>query len=990
MKAAEVPEEMEPFAHSIDPPARVIITLGVLLAAIWSAVYLVRPDFVDSLQFKLTDAIVADAHETGITDRVAVVVIDDRSLEAWGQWPWPRSRLAGMLNEIAGMGPRSIALDFIMAEPDRTSLKTLQEELKRELGLFQSGGDAPPALPDSDAIMAATLSGGPFVLGYTFHFEDHHQNNAGCDLHPLEMVDIRKPAGGTPPLALHQAKGVVCNIDQLAQAAPHSGFLNGRVDSDGRLRRLPLMIRYGQAVYPNLALAALLPTVKDQPVVLKQRSGGQGRLILGDHTIPIDDNGNLRIRFTTRHSTLRHISADQVLSGQVEESEIKDRVIFVGLGASGLASAYQTPADGLFTAVEVQAQALETILSGSYVHRHTGIVLAEVILAMIVAFLYSLCIARLEFVTTTAIGAAGIVGLGGAAQLLFDSRQMLLSPLLPAAVIVSGGLFLMLFKYWTRQRKARHSLQDALILMRSSQKDLNAIIKTIPDIVFRLDASGRITFISPALAKYKRRPEELIGKPILDLVVPEDRGVATYRINERRTGERATTDLEIRLMLSPTDGEENGKERVFSVSAQGIYAKATPDVESFTGTQGIARDINDRKHLEDKLEQSKKMEAMGNLAAGVAHDLNNILSGLVSYPELLLLDLPADSPMRDSIETIQRSGQRAADIVQDMLMIARRGVKNFEIVNLNDAIGGYLATPEFKNLAGNHPKIRVTTDFADDLMNVKGSSVHISKVIMNLVGNAAEAMPAGGTICLFTRNRYLDTEIDRYERIPEGEYVMLGVIDEGVGIPPEELQRIFEPFYSKKRMGRSGSGLGMTVVWNTIKDHAGFVDIHSREGDGTRFNVFLPATREEKNGTKRRIVLQDYTGTERILVVDDIPEQLEIAVRMLSRLGYQVASASGGAEAVAHVKANTVDLLVLDMVMPPGIDGLETYRRILEVHPGQKAIIASGYAPSDRVKAMQEMGAGEHIRKPYTMEKIGLAVRRELDRKYPCGCVDKA
>ena len=182
-------------------------------------------------------------------------------------------------------------------------------------------------------------------------------------------------------------------------------------------------------------------------------------------------------------------------------------------------------------------------------------------------------------------------------------------------------------------------------------------------------------------------------------------------------------------------------------------------------------------------------------------------------------------------------------------------------------------------------------------------------------------------------------------------------------------------------MGRSGSGLGMTVVWNTIKDHGGFVDIQSREGDDTRFNVFLPATREEEDGTKRRVVLQDYTGTERILVVDDIPEQLDIAVRMLSRLGYQVASAPGGAEAVAHMQANTVDLLVLDMVMPPGIDGLETYRRILDRHPGQKDIIASGYAPSDRIKAMQEMGAGEYIRKPYTLEKIGLAVRRELDRK---------
>ncbi len=980
MNSPAVLEAVNPPSPDIDPSTSVTIALGVLLAIICAALYLVHPEFIESLQFKVTDGIVADAVEAEITDRVAMVVIDEQALEAWGQWPWPRARLAELLKQIADMGARSVALDFIMAEPDRTSLKTHPEAPERERGIAPDDGAA-PAAPDNDAILAATLSSGPFVLGYSFQFTEGQPNNTNVHLHPLEMVDIQKPANGAGVLRLPQALGVVGNIDRLARAAPYSGFLNGQVDGDGRLRRLPLILRYEQAVYPNLALAALLPTRNDQPVILKQSIGAQSYLIMGDHAIPIDNNGNLRIRFAANRSNLRRITADRVLAGQVDESEIKNRVVLVGLDASGLVSTYPTPGDGLFKAVEVHAQALETVLSGKYIRRHTGIILAEVILAMMVAVLYSLGIARLEFVTTTLIGAVAIVMFWHGSLMLFNSRQMLLSPLLPVMVIISCGLCLMLFKYWTRQRKARLGMQDALILMKSSQNNLNAIIKTIPDIVFRLDASGRITFISPAVAKYKKQPNDLIGKNILDLVAPEDRALATYRINERRTGERATTDLEVRLMLSPADGEKNGKERVFSVSAEGIYAKASPDADSFSGTQGIAKDISQRKQLEDKLAQSKKMEAMGSLAAGVAHDLNNILSGLVSYPELLLLDLPPDSPMRESIKTIQRSGQRAADIVQDMLMIARRGVKNFDIVNLNQAIGSYLATPEFKKLSENHPNIRVTAELADDLMNIKGSSVHISKVIMNLVGNAAEAMPAGGTICLHTCNRYLDTAIDRYEQIPEGEYVLMRISDEGVGIPPDELHRIFEPFYSKKRMGRSGSGLGMTVVWNTIKDHAGFVDIQSREGDGTRFDVFIPATREEADGTKRRVVLQDYTGTEQILVVDDIPEQLDIAVRMLSRLGYQVASAPGGEQAVAHMQANTVDLLVLDMVMPPGIDGLETYRRILDRHPGQKAIIASGYAPSDRVKAMQEMGAGEYIRKPYTLEKIGLAVRRELDRK---------
>lgn len=230
---------MDTSAPDIDPSVRLTIALGVALAVIWTAIYLIRPAFIEDLQFKLTDAIVADAPEPGITDRVVVVDIDEPSLEAWGQWPWPRSRLAGLLNQIAGMGARSIALDFIMAEPDRTSLKTLHEELKRELGLLQDGKNASSTLPDNDAVMAATLSSGPFVLGYEFHFEDNHRNSASCHLHPLEMIDIQQPAGGAESLTLHQAQGVVCNIDMLSRAALRSGFLNGRVDGDGRLRRLP-------------------------------------------------------------------------------------------------------------------------------------------------------------------------------------------------------------------------------------------------------------------------------------------------------------------------------------------------------------------------------------------------------------------------------------------------------------------------------------------------------------------------------------------------------------------------------------------------------------------------------------------------------------------------------------------------------------------------------------------------------------------------------
>jgi CheY-like chemotaxis protein len=181
-------------------------------------------------------------------------------------------------------------------------------------------------------------------------------------------------------------------------------------------------------------------------------------------------------------------------------------------------------------------------------------------------------------------------------------------------------------------------------------------------------------------------------------------------------------------------------------------------------------------------------------------------------------------------------------------------------------------------------------------------------------------------------------------------------------------------------MGQSGTGLGMTVVWATVKDHKGYIDLHSREGQGTRFDIFFPATRDTAAAENRYAVLQDYIGTEHILVVDDVAEQREITEGMLKRLGYRVASVGSGEAAVDYLRSNPVDLLVLDMIMEPGIDGLETYRRIISIRPGQKAIVASGFSESERVKALQQLGAGAYIRKPYTLESIGVAIRKELSR----------
>jgi CheY-like chemotaxis protein len=251
---------------------------------------------------------------------------------------------------------------------------------------------------------------------------------------------------------------------------------------------------------------------------------------------------------------------------------------------------------------------------------------------------------------------------------------------------------------------------------------------------------------------------------------------------------------------------------------------------------------------------------------------------------------------------------------------------------------------------------------------------------MNLVTNAVEATLGGGAVLIATSNRYLEVGQHGMETIPPGEYVVLSVRDDGVGISAEDRHRIFEPFFTKKRMGRSGTGLGMTVVWNTTKDLGGFVDVVSAEGKGTTVDLFLPVTREDLKVAPERVFIDDLRGSEHVLVVDDVPEQREIAARILGRLGYKVATADSGEAAVLWLAQNDTGIVVLDMIMDPGIDGFETYRRMIAIKPRQKAIIVSGYSESDRVREAQRLGAGAYVKKPYTMERIALALRNELDR----------
>jgi len=520
-----------------------------------------------------------------------------------------------------------------------------------------------------------------------------------------------------------------------------------------------------------------------------------------------------------------------------------------------------------------------------------------------------------------------------------------------------------------------HSAKDMIEARKKAEEGLKAseekyrdLVENINEVIYATDKKGILTYISPVIeSQVAYSVSELVGRTLKEFVHPEDLPRFEKQFQDILSG--SSKQGEYRVLTKSNDA------RWIHHSSRPIYVK-----NQVIGVRGSFTDITKSKRLQAQLKQAEKMESMGLMAGGIAHDLNNILSGIVSYPDLLLADLPKNSKLRKPLKIIKESGYRAADVVSDLLTIARGVETSKQIFNLNILIKEYLDSAEQLKIQKTYSSITFKTQLDTELFNINCSIIHISKILMNLIGNASESIEGIGTVTISTTNRYLDQPLKGYKEVRIGEYVMLNIADNGSGISPNDIDRVFEPFYTKKIMGRSGTGLGLTIVWNAVQDHDGYINVKSSD-KGSIFELYFPATRERMAAQNDEFPLKNYLGhREKILVVDDEERQREIAIGLLNKLNYTVETASSGEEAVEYLENNSADLVMLDMVMPNGMNGYETYKAILNIHPSQKAIIASGFAETEDIKKTQKLGAGEFIKKPYTLEKLGLAVKEELEK----------
>lgn len=510
------------------------------------------------------------------------------------------------------------------------------------------------------------------------------------------------------------------------------------------------------------------------------------------------------------------------------------------------------------------------------------------------------------------------------------------------------------------------SLESAVEKNLEQQRENHIILETNPVGIALVDAETRTLSWAnaKALELMGRDIKDVHGHPCKKVLCPsEDKDCPVL--------DRGRVVRDVECVMPTRDGE----------GVPVLRSIATVTYRQRPHLLEAVMDLRPQKALESQLDRAKKMETVGLVAGGVAHDLNNLLTTLVGYPDMLLRRMHADNPVYRHLTLIRDAGLKAGAIVQDLLTLTRRGVRASEHFDLRELVHRFLSSTEFEVLRSTHPGVRFRTQVESRRFPCLGSPIHLEKALSNLLRNATEAITETGTVTISVDGVTLEEPYNGYETIPAGRWIRIQIQDTGTGIPKEDLEHIFEPFYTKKKMGRSGTGLGMTIVWHAVKDTGGFVDVRSTPGLGTTFSVYLPEA-DQPVEEKADLHIQGFPkgSGERILVVEDMEDQRILVETMLADLGYRVFTASNGREALALASAQKFDALVLDMMLGDDMDGLQVYREILKIHPGQNAVVVSGDVSADRVAAIAALGGCHFVPKPYSLEKLAVAVHDVLHK----------
>jgi PAS domain S-box-containing protein len=530
----------------------------------------------------------------------------------------------------------------------------------------------------------------------------------------------------------------------------------------------------------------------------------------------------------------------------------------------------------------------------------------------------------------------------------------------------------------------RHTMEQKL---QESQEWFATTLRCLGDAVIATDAAAVIQLINPIAEDLTGWPRsEAFGRPLSDVFCLKDQTLAWQQNQSAQAAEPALPASGKDSILVARDGNSVAIDYTAAPIRSGAGGASLGIVIIFRDVSSRLQAQNRERELQERLARSKRIEALGSLAGGVANDLNNILVPIADYHDLILKNLPADSPLRADLGIINNSSHKAIEIVHDLLTLGRIGHVPAEPLQLSAIVEDCRQSPPFGALQAKAPLVKLDIRLAPNLPLIMVSRQHLRAVVMNLLINAFDSMPDGGHLTLTATQEELNQPHEGYEVIEPGKYVVLRVTDTGAGIREEDLNQIFEPFFTKRNLNwGGGSGLGLAVVYGVVKDHKGFLDVASTLGKGSDFAVYFPVAGAPVESI-HKLEPEGYQGTETILIVDDDAEQRKTVARWLRSHGYKVLTAPNGKTAFEIFQNETgsleapIDLVLLDMILGDEWDGLDTYRNILAFNARQKAVIISGFSITSRIQEAMRLGAGQYLQKPCTMEEMGKAVRLELDK----------
>ncbi len=498
---------------------------------------------------------------------------------------------------------------------------------------------------------------------------------------------------------------------------------------------------------------------------------------------------------------------------------------------------------------------------------------------------------------------------------------------------------------------------------------LNDVFRHINAPIVAWNKEQRVVIFNEASVRMSGHAEsEIVGQPLEALFPAENRSDSLQKIESASRG----GVVEIPIL------HKDGGVRVGLWNTSAIYGgeDGAPVVTVASG-----QDITERKKLDAQIIHAQKMEAIGTLAGGVAHDFNNVLQGISGYTQLLLIRKPQDDPDREYLNQIEGLIQVATKLIGQLLIFSRKAEKKVRPLDLNREV-----TRIMRPLMRMIPRmISIETHLSEDLKRINVDQAQLEVVIMNLVVNASDAMPDGGRLVVETKNTALDEWYcrDHVGAVP-GRYVLLTVSDNGCGMDRETLEHIFEPFYTTREISRRGTGLGLAIVYGIIKDYSGYITCSTEPDQGTVFNVYFPALegvekREEQPAEHERVAAV-RGGNETILVVDDEEPILDIACDILGQYGYTTMTAGNGEDAIEiyERERDRIDLVILDIGMP-GMGGYRCFEELIKTDPAIKVIITTGYSTGRRVEEMLEAGAAGFIGKPYRLVDMVKKVKEALD-----------